>query len=163
MRKELRVLIVSLCVIILVAILLIIFLTGEQENFEKNVTITTDGKVSETLTFEKLDLKPGESVEYTINVKCAVDGEYDVLLEFVQTKNGGISPFVNVDIDYNGNVKSERLDKLFLSAKAVELVCTLSEKEVQQIKIKYTMPYEVENEAEDTWSIFNVVLTATHR
>ena len=153
--------IIVLSVILFVILLVFLFLGMAHEKFERNVTISTDGITSKTLHFSKLNLYPGESVEYTINVSSVLDGEYDVSLNFNQTENGHIAQFVVVEISCGDEVRTERLGVLFNDSESISFKKVPISKEPQRIKVKYTMPYEVGNEAKNTWSKFDIVLEAT--
>lgn len=158
-----RILIVIFCIVILATILTILLLQAKRQEFDVNVKIGINGQASETLEFNDLNLKPGESTEYKMKVECSLDGEYEFSFSFSQTEDGKLAPFVNVDIECNGEIKSENLNTLFFSKKQLKFNCGMSRDKAQELVIKYTMPYEVDNDAKNTWSNFNVLFTATYK
>ncbi len=163
MKEKLRFLIISFSLIILTSSLFFFLTTSAHSEFEKNVTLSVNKMTQETLTFSELNLKPGDTVEYTINVKCRVDGKFEVSFDFIEEENGNLAEFVEVEIECDGVKKTENLKTLFLTGKLLRFDCTLSGRETKKIIIRYTMPSEVDNDAKNTWSKFNVVFTAIHK
>ena len=154
--KSLNILLVAFLLIGIFSIMLITFLGQVHEDFPKNITIDA-GETSDTVfTVRDLQLSPAEYEEYTVNLVCGASGSYHISLEYTQTRDGGMSGFVNVVVTSGDQVVYQGpLDALF-QGEVVTFDGELRAKDPLPVTIRYEMPYEIGNEAQGTSSDFDV-------
>lgn len=157
-NRSINLMISTLVLFAIFSVILLVFLWDAHERFPKEITVAEDGVV-ETLSFRDLQLSPTESREYTVNLICAASGSYRVSLEYDETKDGGMKPFVNVAIlcdgvtEFEGNL-GELLDGGVITSFMSELHAT----DPVEITFRYVMPREVGNEAQGTYADFDIHL-----
>ena len=157
MKKKYILGIVLIAAIIFGIILLIVQCSSDKD-FVKNVTLSENGVTREELEFSAANLKPGDSRDYILNLKCKTDGKYAIGLAFSEEKDGGLRNYVTVTITYEDFSVAYTLDELF-KGRIVELDCNISS-DPAQIHVIFTMPSEVGNEAQGAETDFIVILTA---
>ena len=125
--------------------------------------VEIDGETSVLLSADKPNLKPGESYYYTVILACKTEGRYEITLQFEEIKKGGLENYVNVETSCNGTVHHNALNALLESEDGITFICELKKSPATEIKILYSMPVEVGNEAQGTELDFNVSLTAVRK
>lgn len=129
-----------------------------HDEFTQNIEIETEGQTSKVLEFSKLNLKPGDKCQYTINLVCELEGDYKIILEF-KDRGGELKKFVNVSVDLQGkNLASQGLDQIF-GAQKIETQATLTADEPEKLLIGYELPLTVGNEAQGAVADFEVIVT----
>ena len=151
-------LIISLLVIGIMATLLIVFLADAKEKFPKEITVEENGVTESILPIRDLMLNPTESREYSVNLFCRASGGYYIFLDFEETEDGGMKPFVDVAVKVDGELLYEgKLDAL-LAPDAAVIEAELYADEPRVFAVTYTMPRDVGNEAQGTYSDFDLTL-----
>ena len=150
--------IMSIALLGVVAILLLNSLQ-EAHDFEKRVRIDRNGVVTEKLEVNDLTLNPGSKTEYTVKLKCKLEGTYDLSLVFVETEQSPLKDFVNVTVEHKGEVlKTATLAEL-LSGTSIDLVCDLNSVEYTDLIVRFEMPLDVGNEAKGATADFDIDMT----
>ncbi len=158
-NKSINILIVAFVLLSLLAVVLIVFIKDTREGFEENITVSADGVTETTLEVRDLTLVPTDKKEYSVNLVCAATGTYDVSLSYDETLDGGMKNFVNVLVTYDNKLAYDgRLVDLIDNSHIIEFECELTAKTPVVVKISYEMPYEVGNEAQNTYADFDVKL-----
>ena len=157
--KSLNMLIVAFVLLGLMAVMIITFIEDTHDNFEKNITVDADGVTEEVLAVRELMLNPTESKEYSVNLVCAASGAYRIFLDYEEKSDGGMKPFVDVIVKSNDKVVySGNLVELIDGKKTVEFDGELFAEDPLVVTVCYTMPGSVGNEAQGTFTDFDVRL-----
>ncbi len=98
-------LIVGIILLSLMAVMLVVFLWDAEEKFPKEITVSADGVTESILPIRDLHLNPTETKEYNVNLFCRASGGYNVYLDFEETEDGGMKPFVDVAVKVDGFLK----------------------------------------------------------
>lgn len=153
-------LIVGIILLSLMAVMLLVFLWDAKEKFPKEITVSADGVTESILPIRDLHLNPTETKEYSVNLFCRASGGYNVYLDFEETEDGGMKPFVDVAVKVDGEViyEGRLLDLLSENGETVKCHTELYAKEARVFTLSYTMPRDVGNEAQGTYSDFDVHL-----
>ena len=158
-NKNVNILIISFLLIAVMAVMLIFFLNKVKEDFSENITVSADGVTEETLSVRDLKLVPAESKEYSVNLVCEASGNFCIYLNCEEKEDGGMKPFVEVTVKANGEAVYEgTLAELIDSGKTVEFEGELKSTEPLVVTIVYEMPREIGNEAQGTYSDFDIHL-----
>ena len=158
-NKSINMLIVAFLLIALTAVMLIVFLDTSKDEFPKKITVSENGVTESVLPTRDLRLNPTESREYCVNLICAASGKYEITLDYEEKLDGGMKPFIEVTVKADGKTVYEGgLLELLDSDKTISFEGELHEKKPLPITISYHMPRDVGNEAQRTYSDFNVHL-----
>jgi len=161
MRRVVSVLFVALVSVMVTGVTLVYYLqSNPQENFERNVTLESEGVTEETFEFSALDLKPGDVIEYKINLNNATEDLYEVSLVFTEEKDGGLKEYVDVELQCGNRKVSKKLKALFEDSNPVKFDCKVGSGEIPVVYVRYIMQESVGNEAQDATADFKIVLTA---
>ncbi len=156
-RKTIIIIAVSL-VVLIISLILILYLLGDCNGVDDRVMIDSDGVVSEEYEVNSLELYPGADHKFEVSISTKVSGNFNVTLNFSEISDGGLKPFIIVDIIYNDElVKSERLSTL-LNGDAITFEGEVKTSRSSNLKIIYKMPIETDDTAQDTTASFNVGL-----
>ena len=158
-NRSVNILIVSFILIGLFAVALIVFLEHTKDTFAENITVSSEGVTESLLPVRDLRLHPTESKEYSVNLVCAASGGFHVTLDFEEKADGGMKEFVTVTVRCDGELLYEGpLTELLDGDVAVQFEVELYEKDPRVISFTYTMPRDVGNEAQGTYSDFDMHL-----
>ena len=155
--KSLASLVVALLLLSVMAIILIFYVEEDLPRLCETVTVTSDGVLEETLVVDALTINPGDKRECVIFLKSELDTDFDVTLKFEESFDGGLKPFIDVEI-FSGDerVYIGVLAEL-LSGQAVEFNEDLSNQPTL-LKIIYKMPVQTGDEAQNTTASFYIRL-----
>lgn len=140
--------------------ILVAVLPTANDAFAREITLKDNDVTRETLEFSASGLKPGDTKEYTINLKGKSVGNYELSFEFVEVKKGALKNFVDVTLQYGKDSYTYRLYEL-LEGKTVRFNCRIGAMDATVIKVIYSMSTSVGNEAQNETTDFRVNLTAT--
>ena len=158
-NRSVNILIASFVLIGIFAVMLIVFIDYAKDNFGNNITVSSEGVTESTLSVRNLRLNPSESKEYSINLVCEASGGFDVTLDFVEKADGGMKPFVNVTVKCDGELLYEgSLTALLDGDEVIVFEAELHATEPRVISICYSMPRSIGNEAQGTYSDFDLYL-----
>ena len=162
-NRSVNILIVALLLLALMSVMILVFLEKAHDDFPKDITVVEDGVTESLLPIRDLKLNPTESKEYSVNLYCAASGSYYIYLDYEETEDGGMKHFVDVTVKANDTVVYEgKLDKLIDDPNEIiqfEGELNAKSKDPFVISITYLMPREIGNEAQGTYSDFDIHLT----
>ena len=159
--RNANIIIVALLMIAMMAVMLIVLIEKAHEDFPKDITVDSDGETESILPVRDLTLHPTESREYNVNLFCLASGSYYIYLDYGETVDGGLKEFVDVtvscgdDIIYEGGL-AELLDTDIVLDFEGEL--RSKDEPPLVLSFKYEMPAAVGNEAQGTYSDFDINL-----
>ena len=158
-NRSINMLIAAFVLLGIFAFALAIFIQWAHERFEDGITVTENGVTEAVLKVRDLKLHPAESKEYTVNLRCEASGSYFIYLDYNETADGGMKGFVNVTVKYNGEAVYEgSLSSLLDSEEIIEFEGVLEADDPQLLLINYEMPRDIGNEAQGTFSDFDIQL-----
>ena len=158
-NRSINMLIVAFLLLGVMAIMLITFLGKAKEDFAENITVTENGTTESTLSVRELKLTPTESKEYSVNLLCAASGSYSITLDYIEKEDGGMKSFVDVVVKADDVVVYEgKLDSLLDDDVIVGFDGNLEAKVPFVVSISYSMSRDVGNEAQRTYSDFDIQL-----
>lgn len=156
--------------VVLVAISLVIFtgsiLTGYMLlNLDKReiieVNIGEDG--SETVEFSSVNIKPGDSDEYVLALTSQLPGDCVLTLDFEEIEKGKLKQYLDVKIEMEGETLYEgSLEDLFEEENVLTKRCQIKKRKKYEIKVTYSMPLEVGNEAKRATADFLLNITLSN-
>lgn len=156
--KSINILLVSICLLGIMAVMLSVFLTKAHNDLRESITVSANGVTQKTLEINDLTLIPTQKKEYQISLSCEASGTYDLTLEYDEKLDGGMKDFVNVTVRCNGvDVYRGGLASL-LDGENVTFDAYLTKNDPTVIAFTYEMPAEVGNEAKGTAADFNINL-----
>lgn len=159
--KKFRWVLIAGCILILIGSILACWILATED--ERNlIDVRLSGDKTKEIYFESLELVPGESCEYTIQLKSTNAKKYDLSFDFVEVEDGGLKNFACVKITSGGEIL---YDDLILAAfEKNDFVFPVDFKEGKntEINIIYYMPVDVGNEAKNTNALFKLLLTASN-
>ena len=159
-NKSINMLIVALLMAGVMAVMLFVFIEDAHDKFEENITVDANGVTETLLEVRDLQLIPTQKSEYSVNLVCAASGDYYVYLDYIEEKDGGMKPFVVVNVSCDGKeLYSGRLEELLDTDLVIEFEEKLEADEPRVITFVYEMPYETGNEAQGTYADFDIKLT----
>ena len=128
-----------------------------------NVKIGESGQTS--VDFTNLEIVPGETVEYTLSIASELPGDCIMTVEFIenQMQIGDLKNYVYVTVVADGKEVCKTLLKdLFESEEPVSFPCIISKKDKYDVTVKYYMPLDTGDEAQNTDSDFVIKLTVSN-
>lgn len=126
-----------------------------------NVEIGESGETA--IDFSELTLNPGDSKEFTLSVGSELPGDCTMTIEFFENGDGVLKDYVYVVLEANGEELCDcSLTELFNREEPIELPCVMSKTEKFDVKVKYYMPLEVDNAAENADCDFVINLTVSN-
>lgn len=158
-KTTFAVLCIMLGILAVAAVCLAVFVFNSHETFKRKIQVKIDGVTEETFSVKELELNPSGTKEYEIEFFCEAEGEFGVELIYTEKRDGGMKNFVQVAVLSGGEVVYEGgLSALLDEGEKVSFDCTLASKEAAKIVIRYTMPAETGNEAQNTSTAFDVTV-----
>lgn len=158
-NKSVNILIFSLLLLGIMAVMLIVFIDKAHDDFKEDIKVSADGVTEETLTVRELKLNPTEKKEYEIRLTCQASGSFYIFLDYEESDDGGMKPYVDVTVRCSDTVVYEgKLSELLDNDKIIEFEETLDSTEPLPVTICYEMPYYVGNEAQGTYADFDIHL-----
>lgn len=155
-----RILLIALAVTILLGIVLVALLLSTNDKLVKNIKLKENDIVQKNLEFVANGIHPGDPPkEYTLNITSKNAGDYDIVFDFIEEKNGQLKNFIDVTLEYEGTSYTYKLAEL-LDGQTVQFTCHVSN-EPAIIFVRFVMPEEVGNEAQGTSADFFASLTIT--
>lgn len=157
-KKHITIPIIIICIAVVVTLCFWVFLINAYQKFPKTVKVSADGVTEETFTVTGLTLYPSQSKEYSIDLICDVTGDFQVDLFYSETADGGLKDYVNVTVSSGEYLFEGGLADLYASDSGVSSQSTIWASNPTTVSIVYAMPSGVGNEAQNTYSTFDVLL-----
>lgn len=148
------------CLLFIVGFLIWAFI----DNFFKDPKLEFDSDgISETVSVQGLALIPGDTREYSFDLKCRDSGKYQVALKLKEKADGGLKEFVDVSVVLDGNrILSGKLSEVMNTASMVLRDYEFGRESVDLV-ITYSMPDFVGNEAMGTHADFDIQLLISEK
>ena len=159
MSKKYVLPIAAVMLLIVGVALLITVLTTANDDVVQDITLSANDITRESLEFSANGLMPGDVREYTINLKGKSAGSYNVMLDFGVVEDGALKNFVDVTVQQGDRAHTYKLYEL-LDGKPVSFNCRIGSMQATVIKVIYSMPAEIGNEAQNASVDFAINLTA---
>ena len=155
--RRISMLIVALLLLAAMAVVLVVFVQKAHEDFEDGITVSKDGVTEEVIKVRDLKLNPTDKTEYSINLTCLASGDFDIFFDFREKKDGGMKEFVDVTVSLGDKrIYEGSLSKLLENGEVVEFEGYLEAKKPVVVTICYEMPQHIGNEAQGTYSDFDI-------
>ncbi len=161
MVKKLGYILVFALILMTVAGIVIgIVVLQDQKSFEREIELSQSGVTQEKLNISLEGLYPSKSVEYSIKFGSEATNKYDVTISFNADKNIELAQYLEVNVELNGEKVSIGNLTEYLKGKTVLLNLEMNGKQAAELVLRYTMPSEVENEAQNLSADFSVEIEA---
>lgn len=151
---------ITMSLLILLGAALIVYLRNAEKNVIK---LSIAPEETESIRFEHLGLRPGESCEYTILLSSEYASDYLLTLRFSdQDPTLTLKQFTYVRMEKDGIVLCDtRLSELF-AQEAITVPISFADDAKNEMRIIYYMPEDVGNEAQNAQADFKLLVTATN-
>lgn len=127
----------------------------------REVTLEQKGETVEELSFSAENFLPGEVKEYTILLHGDAGGEFDVTFTANPSTEGTLWQYLDFEIVYEEQSKAAPLADLF-GGTEFQFDVTMGDVPAK-FTVRYKMPKEVGNEAENLGSDFSLTLSAKRK
>ena len=156
-NRSINILITAFVLLGILAFSLAIFIQWAHEVFRDGITVSENGVTESVIKVRDLKLNPTESKEYSVNLVCEATGSYFITIDYTETEDGGMKDFVNVKVRCNDEVVYEgSLAALINTDEVIEFEGELDAEDPLPVYITYEMPKDVGNEAQGTFSDFDI-------
>ena len=160
--KLMRILIAVVCGFILAGVGLTVgVLVGSKDRNTLRVELQ-EGK-PESIVFEDLNMAPGKSTEYTISLTNDVTGDCALSFSFEELEDSPLKQYVYATVEINGESVCDELLADLLDGHEITTDITLHRSEPTTVTVRYSMPVEIGNEAQNTTASFQINLTASNQ
>ena len=146
MKKIYIFLIVLLVLMIGAGAFLLIWELRSEETFVIDVEFAQEGITEKALTFTAENFLPGETREYTVNVRCEEAGEFHVEFSCVSKGEGTLWEYLNIEISCGDNKNEIKFADMY-NGEILSLDISLNADETTGITVRYKLPADVGNEA----------------
>ena len=154
----------SAFLLMLVAAIYLIAYNLSQSELQKTISIKGDGVTTDRIEVRQLLLHPGETQEYTVTFKSELEGEFAISLDYCETRDGGMKPYVNAVISSGDRVLfNGALETLLQKNRTVHFDAELNPKDPLTITLCYSMPENIGNEAQATFAEFDIIVTVERK
>lgn len=159
--KIMRIALIAASVLIVLGVVLTAWAWATKD--ERNVIEVhlCDGEM-QAVKFENLCLIPGEECEYTLRLKSDGVNQCDLKIDFVETKERTLKNFAYVRLESDGKVICDDLMANIFDGEALSLAADFESADFIELTVKYYLPLDVGNEAQNAEAIFELQLTASN-
>lgn len=160
-KKMIDIALIAMSVLILIGVGLTIYFLNADQNVIK-VNIEPDQ--TQTITFEHLALRPGESCEYTLSLNGEYSEEYQLSLNFSDHEpSHTLKSYVYVRIERDGTVLCDQLLSEAFDGEGITLTANFTDGAKNEMQVTFYMPEDVGNEAQNAEANFELLLKATNK
>lgn len=157
-RKTANVILIVLSALILIGVILTVFLITADKNVIK---VSVDSDEAQEINFTSLELRPGESCEYTVIFRDAINARYLVELDFLDREpTYTLKDYALLRIEKDGEILYDQPLCDVFESEVIKLTIDLSDGKTNEIGIIYYMPEDVGNEAQNAEADFTLFVTA---
>lgn len=160
-KSTMLLMLVAFCVAAMAGMGIIYYTQAAKDDFElgEDVTLRPEGETTITQEVTELNLVPGTSQSYSVDMKCKAENTYAINVAFTETGNNSLRQFVFVEVYLNGGLVGKMsLDEL-LRGKTFDSECKLYADTAAILEFRYDMPLNVGNEAKGASASFDVTIT----
>lgn len=155
--RSFYILITAMVLLSVLAVLLIFFIFNADYKYEDNIRVKENGITETLIPVRDLVLSPGVEKDYDVKLICDASGSYFIHIDFQEREDGGMKEFVNVIVEYDGEqVYEGKLTELIDEGFVIEGERELHAQDPMNVTFRYVMPLETGNEAQGTYSYFDV-------
>lgn len=157
-KKTANIILIVLGSMILLGVLLTVYFMTADKSVIK---VSIDPDEAQEIQFKNLELRPGESDEYTLILSSRYSNAYEVSLSFSESEPiGTLKSYVYVKIEKDGETLCDRLLSDVLEDETIKLDADFSDGAENEVRLTYYMPADVGNEAQNTEANFLLLVTA---
>lgn len=124
------------------------------------------GETSEIVEFHNLEMHPGDSLEFDIELTHEVEGECKLSLDFIDsapaTVTNNLKNYIKVILIFNGSKVYEDDVTNAIDKDLAPIMCELDDKVPVKMTVIFMMPIEVGNEAENAEAFIDLSITASN-
>lgn len=161
-NKIMRALLVIASLLVLIGVLMTVWIFIQRKNQDIIKVQLSDGE-TEVIKFDALNLLPGDSCEYIIELKEEDFPQYNLSFDFVDVdEKKTLKNYARVKIIANEAVVYDELLATAFENDNIVLPVDLDTGKNAKLKIVYYLPLEVGNEAKNAEAVFEVLLTASN-
>lgn len=164
--KKITILILTLSITLMtaLAVVLKLYIDTAHDEFRESIkfdSVEPGATVTETLNIEKLDLYPGSSCEYEIDLSCKAEGTYRITFNLEKGEKIGLEKYVSAQLSCGEEKYVMGLEEWFASdAKGFDLSLDANGK--SKIIMSFSMPETVGNEAQGAEVAFEILITVEY-
>lgn len=126
-----------------------------------NVELSEDENYTETIEFEYLNIAPGESIDYTLNIDVEYDGEFDIVISFSDNDESlTLKEYAYARVTMGDTEICDVLLKDLFKSDELRISAETAGDKKTTIKITYYMLESVGDEAQNAEANFTVTVTA---
>ena len=158
-NKSLQILLLGICVVSLIVVWLgYNWLSNPEDTFE----IKLSKGYTQSLDLSDLNLVPGESKKYDIDLTTIISGESELEFTFEEMDASPLAEFLYVEIKIGDEVLCDtRLDNL-LDGHVVRYTADMQIGEPLNVDVRCYMPANVTNEAQNKTANIRLNITASN-
>ena len=156
-----RISMIASSTLILVGVALTVYISVVFSN-RRVINVDINPDEIHTVEFKDLLLVPGKEEEYILSLKSDIKEKYDAHILFNEIADGDLKKFAYVKIELNGSVIREDSLASLLESDTITLSIDPKKSPAKQIKITYYLPAEVGNEAQESTSDFELLITVSN-
>lgn len=162
-KKMTNVILGSLITLVVIGIALIIWMLLHPILRNNVIRVDVEENEEKIVKFESLNIVPGSSDEYTIKLQTEVASTYQISLDFIEEEDLGLKEFVYVKIQIGNEILCDKLLKDVFEEEVISFECKMELRKKYDIEVTYYMLESVGNEAKNTQTTFNIVISATNK
>lgn len=157
-----RIMIYLMAVMIIVgAVLTIIMLFMKNSGATENIDVRIQGNSTRLESIYLNSINPGSKSEYLLNITADISGGYEVELFFDEIEDHGLKNHLLVSVIYDGvSIYDGDIVSLFNKDKRVAFQTVLKENTPTVLKVVYSVPRSVGNEAQGASLHFDITIRA---
>lgn len=161
-NKIMRTLLVIASLLVLIGILMTVWILIQKRDEDIIKVQLSDGE-TEVIKFDALNLLPGDSCEYIIELKNDSSHKCSLSLDFVDVdEKETLKNYAHVKIIANGAVVYDDLLATAFENDSIVLPVDFAKSTNTELKLVYYLPLEVGNEAKNAEAVFEVLITASN-
>ena len=135
---------------------LMIYIFVLKDNILDDVVLVRDGVNEVELVVDDLQLTPGATKQYNVVLKSKETGNYTLDIIYVETVDGGMKQFVDVQIFYGEQIIYDGTLTDLLGGREILQELALESGVLYDLTFVYSMSDEVGNEAQKTTTSFDI-------
>ena len=164
-NKIMRTMLMIANLFVLIGVLMTVWVAIEKEDKDVDVIkVQLSEGETEVIKFDAMNLLPGDSCEYIIELRNDDFPKYSLNLDFVDVdEEKTLKNYARVKIIANGAVVHDELLATAFENDNIAFPVDFAEGMNAELKIVYYLPLEVGNEAKNAEAAFEVLITASNK
>ncbi len=157
-----RISMIASSALILVGVALTVYFSVAFNN-RRVIKIDVEPDEIHSVEFKELFLIPGQEEEYILSLKSDIKEKYNAEIIFDEIADGKLKNFARARIELNDEVIFDDSLASLLDGDKITLSIDPKKNPAKQIKITYYLPAEVGNDAQDTTSDFELLISISNQ